>query len=213
VIDPETQAHLKFPCNQWIRPSEEKLFNHSTRKSSSSTNSSKSSNRKKPSAIIEPKPKVSSRSSSSSYESPKRFELIKKPIIPIRRTSTDNESNDQNKVHYRVIIHPSNDIDGEFNASNDSRIFLRVNNQTKDSYLYKKDTKLCPTFESGENQSFEIDLKQNINEKPTKLTVGYYNTDIAAGKWKIQKVYLFIRIFIEMFFCCCLDCFDQYRNR
>ena len=195
MIDPETQAHYKFSCNQWIRPSEEKLLNDSTRKSSSSTNSSKSSNRKKPSAIIEPKPKVSSRSSSSSYESPKRFELIKKPIIPVRRTSTDNESNDQNKVHYRIIIYPSNDIDGEFNASDDTRMFLRINDQAKNSYLYKKNTKLCPTFESGENQSFEIGLRQNANEKPTKLTVGYYNTDIAAGKWKLQKVYLFIWMF------------------
>jgi hypothetical protein len=190
VIDPETQAHYKFPCNQWIRPSEEKLLNHSDliRQNSSSTNSSKSSNRKNQSAIIEPKPKISSRSSSSSYESPKRFELIKKVINPPRRISTDNESNDQNKVHYRIIIHPSKDIDGEFNASNDSRIFLRINNQTKDSFLYKKNTKHCPTFESGENQSFEIDLRQNINEQPNKLTIGYYNTDIAAGKWKLQKV-------------------------
>ena len=191
MIDPETQAHYKFPCKQWIRPSEEKLLNYSDsiRKGSSSTNSSKSSYRKKQPAIIEQKPKVSSRSSSSSYESPKRFELIKKPIInPPRRISTDNESNDQNKVHYRIIIYPSNEPDGEFNASNESRIFLRINNQTKDSVLYKKDSKYCPTFESGESQSFEIDLRQNINEQPMKLTVGYYNTDITAGKWKLQKV-------------------------
>lgn len=135
--------------------------------------------------------KVSSRSSSSSYESPKRFELIEKPIITEpRRISTDNESYDQkNKIHYRIIIYPSKDSDGEFNALNDSRIFLRLNNQIKDSFLHKKDTRYCPSFESGESQTFEIDLRQNANEQPNKLTFGYYNTDITAGKWTIQKVF------------------------
>lgn len=201
VIDPETQSHYKFPCNQWIRPFEEKILNHSEaiRKTSTSTSSSKSSIRKKQSPTIEQKPKVSSRSSSSSYESPKRFEFIQKPIInQTRRISTDNESNDKkNKIHYRIIIYPSKDTDGEFNAASDSRIFLRLNNQTKDSFLYKKDTKYCPSFDPGENQTFEIDLRQNTNEQPTKLTIGYYNTDITAGRWKLEKV--FINSFL--FFC------------
>ncbi len=202
LIDPETQSHYQFPCNQWIRPSEEKILNHSDslRKSSASTNSSKSSTRKKRSPIIEQKRKISSHSSSSSsYESPKRFELIKKILPhPTRRISTDNESNNQhNQTHYRIIIYPSEDMDGEFNASNDSRIFLRLNNQTKDAFLYKKGTKFCPSFEAGENQTFEIVLRQNNNEQPMKLTMGYYNTDITAGKWKLQKVFSDLVFFIE----------------
>ena len=82
-------------------------------------------------------------SSSSSYESPHRVELIHKPIInQTRRISTDNEAdNTQNKIHYRVTIYPSKDHDGEFSSLNDSRIFLRLNDHTKDSYIYKKNTK------------------------------------------------------------------------
>jgi len=98
------------------------------------------------------------------------------------------------------MIYPSKENDGEFNAASDSRIFLRLNNQTKDSFLYKKDTRYCPSFEPGENQTFEIDLRQNTNEKPTTLTIGYYNRDIAAGRWKIEKVFI-----NRFFFCCCLD--------
>jgi hypothetical protein len=36
-----------------------------------------------------------------------------------------------------------------------------------------------------------MDLIQDTNEQPTKLTIGYYNSNITAGKWKLQKV-LFI---------------------
>lgn len=116
-----------------------------------------------------------------------------------RRISTDNESNDQkNKVHYRIIIYSSDDSDGEFNALNDTKIFIRLNNQFKSSYLYKQNTRYCPSFQSGDNQTFEIDLRQNINEQPDQLTIGYYNTDIAAGKWKLEKVILFSsKLFIE----------------
>ena len=35
-----------------------------------------------------------------------------------------------------------------------------------------------------------MNLRQNPKEKPTKLTTEYYNTDISAGKWKLQKVIL-----------------------
>ena len=189
MIDPKTQIHYRFPCNQWIRPSEEKLFNNSDsiRKGSTSTSSSKSSIAKKAS----PKSKSSSRSSSSSYDTPKRFELIKKPIsTDTRRISTDVESTDSNKVHYRVIIYPAKETDGEFDASNTSRIYLRLNNQAKDSILYRKGTRTCPSFQSGIEQTFEMNLRQNENEKPTKLTFGYYNNDISAGKWKLQKIVL-----------------------
>jgi hypothetical protein len=33
-----------------------------------------------------------------------------------------------------------------------------------------------------------MDLIQDTNEQPTKLTIGYYNSNINAGKWKLQKV-------------------------
>lgn len=117
--------------------------------------------------------------------------MIKKPIpTDTRRISTDVESTDSNTVHYRVIIHPAKETDGDFDASNNSRIYLRLNNQTKDTVLYKKGTKICPSFLSGIEQTFEVNLRQNENEKPTKLTFGYSNTDISAGKWKLQKIIL-----------------------
>ena len=137
------------------------------------------------------KNKTSSRSSLSSTEPPKRYELIKKPITTdVRRVSTDNESTDTNQVHYRITIYPSNETNGEFDALDDSRIFLRLNNQSKNSTLYRKGSKSCPSFQPGIQQTFEMNLRQNPNEKPTKLTIGYYNTDISAGKWKLQKVIL-----------------------
>ncbi|CAF3632135.1 unnamed protein product [Rotaria sordida] len=221
LIDPKTQSHYKFLCNQWIRPFQEKILNVSepsqdniNRRSSTSTTSSKSSSssssRKKLSPLPPPPPptttttnaqkaKTSSRSSSSSssslsssYERPQRFELIEKPTInQTRRISTDNEStNEKNKIHYRISIFPSKDDDGEFFPSNDSQIFIRLNNQTKNSFILEKNTKNCPSFESGENQSFDIDLIQNINEQPTHLTIGYYNSNITAGKWKLDKIVL-----------------------
>lgn len=98
---------------------------------------------------------------------------------------------DKNKVHYRITIYPSDDNDGEFTASNDSKIYLRLNDQTKNSYVFIKGTKKCPSFESGDNQTFQMDLTQNPNEKPSKLTIGYYNSDIASGKWKLNKVLLY----------------------
>ncbi|CAF4689781.1 unnamed protein product, partial [Rotaria sp. Silwood2] len=210
LIDPKTQSHYKFPCNQWIRPFQEKIFNLSeplqdniSRRTSTATTSSKSSSlsssRKKPS----PKPtidvqgaKTSSRSSSSSlsssYELTKRFVQVQKPAVDqTRRISTDSEStNEKNKVRYRINIYPSKDDDGEFNASPDGQIFIRLNSQTKNSFIVKKDTKDCPSFESGENQSFDIDLIQNENEQPTNLTIGYYNSNITAGKWKLDKIVL-----------------------
>jgi hypothetical protein len=63
-----------------------------------------------------------------------------------------------------------------------------LNNQTKDTFIENDGKKSCPSFESGEHQTFKIDLIQNTNEKPTSLTIGYINSDIAAGKWKLQKV-------------------------
>ncbi|CAF4967517.1 unnamed protein product, partial [Rotaria socialis] len=53
-----------------------------------------------------------------------------------------------------------------------------------------KNKKDCPSFEPGENKSFEVDLIQSSNEQPTKLTIGYYNSDVAAGKWKLDKIVL-----------------------
>lgn len=45
---------------------------------------------------------------------------------------------------------------------------------------------------SGNKQTFELDLIQNNNEQPKKLTIGYVNSDITARKWKLEKVCLFI---------------------
>lgn len=114
----------------------------------------------------------------------------------------------ENKIPYRVTIYPSEDDDGSFNPNGrHSRIYLRLNNQTKETILRKKNDRTCPTFESGEKQSFELDFIQDINEKPKKLTIGYVNSDITATKWKIDKVYftniLFIKILIFFF----KDCF------
>lgn len=164
-----------------------------SKSASSSTTDKKSSPKRTTNAT---KTKASARSSSSSvpssYESPKRFEQIQKTVPNAkRRISTDSEStNDKHKVRYRVNIYTSKTDDGEFNASSDSQIFMRLNNQTKKSFILNKITKMCPSFDPDENQSFEVDLMQNSNEKPTKLTIGYYNSDIAAGKWKLDKVYI-----------------------
>jgi hypothetical protein len=220
LIDPKTQSRYKFHCNEWIYPSDEKLFNLSDspqsippRKASTSSKSSSSSSiqRKR----VQPSPKAASRSSSSSsYDVPKRYGVIQKiPSTEPRRISTDNESvNQKNKIPYRITIYPSVDDHGEFNALNNSRIFVRLNNQTKDSFIYKKESKYCPSFESGENQTFEINLGDNTNDKPMKLAIGYYNSDIAAGKWKLQKVEFCIQNISKANFFL-LDCFNQYRNR
>ncbi|CAF4752503.1 unnamed protein product, partial [Rotaria magnacalcarata] len=79
--------------------------------------------------------KKTSRSSSSSlpssYESPKRFEQFKNSVAnPKRQVSTDSEAtNEKNQKRYRISIYPSKNEDGEFNASNDSHIFIRLNDQ------------------------------------------------------------------------------------
>lgn len=103
----------------------------------------------------------------------------------------------ENKVHYRVTIYPSNDEDGEFNSSHNSRIFLRFNNHPKEIYLTKKTNQLCPTFESGVEQKFDLDFIQNNNEKPNKLTIGYVNSELTARKWKLEKVGFCFFIFIN----------------
>ncbi|CAF3685342.1 unnamed protein product [Rotaria sp. Silwood1] len=210
LIDPKIQLHYKFPCNQWIRPFQEKILNlfessenNINRRTSTSTTSSKSSSSSLIHKKSSPQPttniqqaKTSSRSSSSSlsssYEFPKRYEQIQKSTInQTRRISTDTEStNEKTKVHYRINIYPSKDDDGEFLPSMDSQIFIRLNNQKKKSFLIENDTKDCPAFEPGENQSFDIDLIQNENEQPTHLNIGYYNPNITAGKWKLDKIVL-----------------------
>ncbi|CAF3277422.1 unnamed protein product [Rotaria socialis] len=211
LIDPKTQSHYEFPCHQWIRPSQEKVFHlmksessqdEILRRTSKSTIDSKNASSSTASKKSSPKPtktepkKKTSRSSSSSlpssYESPKRFEQFKNSVVnPKRQVATDSEStNEKNQKRYRISIYPSKSEDGEFNASNDSQIFIRLNNQKKNSLILNKNKKDCPSFEPGENKSFEVDLIQSSNEQPTKLTIGYYNSDIAAGKWKLDKIVL-----------------------
>jgi hypothetical protein len=72
-----------------------------------------------------------------------------------------------------------------------------LNNQIKNSFIRKKDSKYCPSFEPGEEQTFEIKLGGDSKEKPMKLTIGYQNSDIAAGKWKLQKVRFLFEIFTK----------------
>jgi len=95
-----------------------------------------------------------------------------------------------NKIHYRVTIYPSNDDDGEFNPTLNSRIFLRLNNHSKELNLIQKSNQLCPTFESGVKQTFELDLIQSNDEQLKKLTIGYVNSQNTARKWKLEKVQL-----------------------
>ncbi|CAF0845811.1 unnamed protein product [Adineta steineri] len=182
LIDSENESHYKFSCNQWIRPSQEKILNliQSSEKKKSLTNTNNSQ-----------KTKISSHSSSSSSDEFSKQIKINKISLPNQTQQQLSTDDDENyKTHYRIIIYPSKSIDGEFNALNDSRIFVRLNNQKRDSFLYKDDTKSCPSFQAGENQTFELNFDQNITEQPTKLTIGYYNSDINARKWKIHKIVL-----------------------
>ncbi|CAF3790952.1 unnamed protein product [Rotaria sordida] len=260
VIDPETQFRLEFPCDQWIRPSQEKilqlsqnLFQNERKRRSSASSSGSSSNDKnhQPTPKIEQKRKTSTSSStslskdknrqksskighkrktstsnSSSHsndknhqESPKIESTIKASsrsrrssssskqsqtkVDSARQHSVDKQSNEsekttprnditnqENKIRYRVIIYPSHDNDGEFKAIQDSQIFLRLNNQTKEINIIDKTDQSCPTFDSGEKQEFELDLIQDINEQPEKLTIGYINSDDTAKQWKLEKIIL-----------------------
>ncbi|CAF2961367.1 unnamed protein product [Rotaria sp. Silwood2] len=262
VIDPETQSHLTFPCNQWIRPSQEKtlqlsqnvLRDKSKRRSSTSSSSSFSNGKKhqqaqkmelkrkssssssrsssidkdhkqspkvvqkrkiyisssiphsndknhEESLKIEPTVKTSSRSRRSSNSSKQSQDKVNSA----RRNSVDNQSNQsekttprnditnrENKTRYRVIIYPSDNDDGEFNPIQDSQMFLRLNDQTKETNIIDKTDQLhpCPAFDSGEKQEFELDLIQDINEQPKKLTIGYINSHSTAKTWKLEKIVL-----------------------
>ncbi|CAF3137119.1 unnamed protein product [Rotaria sp. Silwood2] len=262
VIDPETQSHLTFPCNQWIRPSQEKTLQLSQnvlrdkpkRRSSASSSSSFSNGKKhqqaqkmelkrkssssssrsssidndpkqspkvvqkrkiyisssiphsndknhEESLKIEPTVKTSSRSRRSSNSSKQSQDKVNSA----RRNSVDNQSNQsekttprnditnrENKTRYRVIIYPSDNDDGEFNPIQDSQMFLRLNDQTKETNIIDKTDQLhpCPAFDSGEKQEFELDLIQDINEQPKKLTIGYINSHSTAKTWKLEKIVL-----------------------
>ncbi len=91
-----------------------------------------------------------------------------------------------NSIRYRVTIYPSKDDDGDFYPVQNSRIFLRLNNQRKKTNLTDQ---TCPAFTAGEEQTFELNLIQNNHEKPKTLTIGYVNSDITATKWKLEKVF------------------------
>ncbi|CAF3621989.1 unnamed protein product [Rotaria sp. Silwood1] len=253
VIDPETQSHLKFPCDEWIRPSQEKILQLSQRRSSSSSSRSSSKDKKHyQSPKIERKRKSSSSRSRSppnekSYQQSAKFERQRKTstsrsrspssdknrqeslkieqttkissrsrrssnsskqsqtkIDSARRISVDNQSNKseeitprnddttsrENKIRYRVIIYSSHYDDGEFNPNRDSQMYLRLNNQIKETNIIDKTKQLCPSFDSNEKQEFELDLIQDINEQPEKLTIGYINSDPSAKTWKLEKIVL-----------------------
>ena len=108
------------------------------------------------------------------------------PSISSDRTPKSSLPTDRDKsIRYRVTIYPSNEADGNFDPDRDSRIFLSVDQQSHEIDLPRKP---CPTFHAGEKQTFELDLIQNNEEKPKKLTIGYVNQNRRASKWKIDKV-------------------------
>ena len=87
-----------------------------------------------------------------------------------------------------MTIYPSANEDGAFVPAKDSQIFLRVNEQSKETTLIRNTDQSCPSFRAGVKQTFDIDLKNNFNEHPQKLTIGYVNSNAQATKWKLQKV-------------------------
>lgn len=93
-----------------------------------------------------------------------------------------------NKTRYRVTICPSHDDDGEFNPTEESCIFLRLNNHTEETYLIDKKNKPYPVFDSGKQRTFELDLIKDIDEQPEKITIGYISSDPTARSWKLDKV-------------------------
>jgi hypothetical protein len=87
-----------------------------------------------------------------------------------------------------VTIYPSANEDGEFVPAKDSQIFLRVNDRSEETTVIRKTDGSCPSFRAGQKQTFDIDLKNNFNEHPQKLTFGYVNANAQATKWKLRKV-------------------------
>ncbi|CAF0716915.1 unnamed protein product [Adineta steineri] len=132
----------------------------------------------------EQKPKASARSSISSNTS----KQSQSKVDSIRRISSDQQ---ENKIRYRVTIYPSHDDDGEFNPARSSRIFLRLNNHPEENDIQKRTDHLCPTFVSGVDQPFELDLVQNADEQIKTLTIGYVNSEIQAKTWKLEKIVLY----------------------
>ncbi|UJR29948.1 hypothetical protein I4U23_017495 [Adineta vaga] len=157
------------------------------------------------------KPKVSSRSStptnppkserrknSSEDESDQATPKIERKSsnnstsVPTRKDSTQRSSPDSSErpIRFRVIIYPSETDDGEFNPTQHSRIFLRLNNHKKEVNLTRRSDQLCPTFESGVEQTFEVNFNQEKDEPVKTLTIGYVNTESQAKTWKIDKIVL-----------------------
>ncbi|CAF3453440.1 unnamed protein product [Rotaria socialis] len=208
IIDPETESHLRFPCKQWIKQSEEKILQLSQdvsrveRHRTTSNNSSRSSSNEKDhqqSIKSETKGKPIYRSRTSSNTS----KQSKTNFDSARRNSIDNQSNQSEKTtsrndltdqeiknRYRVTIYPSHGNDGRFNPNPNSRIFLCLNSQTREMNIKNEIDQLCPEFDSGVKKVFEVDLIQNINEKPERLTIGYANSDPTAKTWNIEKIVL-----------------------
>ncbi|CAF0986911.1 unnamed protein product [Adineta ricciae] len=175
LTDVDRRVHYKFSYKQWIRPLQEKLLDLSE---TFEETSSRKSSTKKTIIPVKPKANVTKRASSSPEEFAKN------------RTESLSSDDEHDSVRYRVMIYPSKETDGEFDAVEDTQMYIRLNNQTKDSFIYQKGTKMCPSFESGESQTFDMDLIHNLHEQPRKLTIGYYNSGITARKWKIHKIVL-----------------------
>ena len=147
---------------------------------SSSREASFSIDQKSPTTNIKLRKKSHSRrSSSSSDQETSRHNIDTQDLF--------NQLS-ENKTRYRVTIYPSHDESGEFNPVEGSRIFLRLNSQTKETNLLNNNDQSCPFFDPNEEQTFELDLIENPNVKPKKLTIGYVNSDPTASTWEIEKV-------------------------
>lgn len=107
---------------------------------------------------------------------------------PNSESSKDKAPSMTSLIPYQLVVYASKSGDGEFNALGDSRIFVRFNMQDKDFELVDLHTKSCPSFESGEVKTFDIDMDIAENKNLSSLTVGYTNSDITAIKWQIEKV-------------------------
>ena len=205
LIDPETQIRSRFICQKWIRPNETYLIERvdtplqsPVRKTSSSSThysqeSSNSFNRKR---IHQRKqlnqqsskslPRRSSSISSTSSNSD-RLKRKNSQIKSVANQSDTNSSENLRKISYELRLLTANKDDGEFNALNDSRIFLRLNDHQEET-LFNPTTKMCPSFQPGECQSFSIHFLLKSGEKPIEFTLGYKNSDITARTWHIEKV-------------------------
>jgi len=137
LIDPETQNHLKFPCQKWICPFEEHFL------SLSSTFSRKTPSRS--SLSSEDKGKLPSRTSSS----------------------TSKQKKDLGRSTHRISIYSSNETDGEFLPSSSTRFFLKINENQREILLFNQEENSSTdfSFRQGQMKTFDVNLPVEHVEK------------------------------------------------